>query len=176
MTFMDTPMSGGITGAHAQTLAFLVGGAESDYKHVSPLLNGMGKNLFHCGGPGSGGVAKLTNNLMLGLHMIALAEALQIGEKLGGDPKVLSDIFSVSTGRCWSVDTYNPIPGYIEGLPASKDYDGGFMVKLIMKDLRLAVESANEVGASCIETQRAFEMYSRLDEMGYSNKDFGIVY
>lgn len=92
MTFMDTPMSGGITGAINQTLAFMCGGDEADFKAVSPVLNGMGKNLFHCGGPGSGGVAKLTNNLTLGLHMIALAESLHIGEKLGADPKKLSDI------------------------------------------------------------------------------------
>ena len=124
----------------------------SPLNHNARYLVGMGKNLFHCGGPGSGGVAKLTNNLTLGLHMIALAEGLQIGQKLGVDPHKLSDIFSVSTGRCWSVDTYNPVPGYKEGVPASRNYDGGFMVKLIKKDLGLALQAAESADAVCEET------------------------
>jgi 3-hydroxyisobutyrate dehydrogenase len=162
MTYMDTPMSGGVTGAEKQTLSFMIGGRAEDLETVRPVLTSMGKNLFHCGGPGSGGVAKLTNNLILAQHMIALSESLQIGEKLGGDPKILSDIFSVSTGRSYSVDTNNPVPGYLEGVPASRNYDAGFAVKLIMKDLNLALEAAKTVGASCTETERARDMYKDI--------------
>ena len=106
----------------------------------------MGKNIFHCGGFGSGEIAKVCNNLALAIEMRAVAEGLALGEKLGMDPKKLSDIMSVSTGRCWSVDTYNPRPGVLEGVPASRDYEGGFGVSLIKKDLGLARESAEQVG------------------------------
>ena len=99
-----------------------------------------------------------------------------MGEKLGADPHKLSDIFSVSTGRCWSVDTYNPLPGYLPGVPASNNYEGGFMIRLVMKDLSLAIEAAQSVGAVSEETQRAYDMYARINELGYGDRDFGIVY
>jgi 3-hydroxyisobutyrate dehydrogenase len=170
-------MSGGITGARNGTLAFMVGAEEdSDYERSVPLLKTMGANVFHCGGPGSGSIAKVTNNLVLGIHMVAVSEALQIGVKLGGDAKKLSAIFSVSSGRCWSVDTYNPVPGVIEGTPASKNYDEGFMVKLIKKDLQLAIDAAEGAGAVCDESKIAWGYYDRLDKLGYGEKDLGFVY
>jgi 3-hydroxyisobutyrate dehydrogenase len=176
MTFIDTPMSGGILGARAGTLSFMCGGDAGHVEAGRPVLNGMGKNIFHCGEAGQGLVAKLSNNLILGINAIAVAEALAMGEKMGGDPKVLSDIISVSTGRCFAVDTYSPIPGYKEGTPACNDYNGGFMIKLIAKDMGLAITAAKEGDAISAETQRAFDIYSHMMELGYGDKDFTYVY
>lgn len=169
-------MSGGVTGAQAGTLSFMVGGDAADYKKVNAVLRGMGKNLFHCGAPGTGSVAKVTNNLILALHMIALGEALQLGEKLGGDPKKLSEIYSVSTGRSWSVDTYNPVPGFLPNVPASKNYDGGFMVKLMLKDLGLALESAKQCNGIKDSAESAHALYKKINDLGYGDKDFGFAY
>jgi len=141
--FIDSPMSGGITGAQAGTLTFMVGCDKDQFENVKLVLQGMGKNIFHCGGPGTGEIAKICNNLILGISMIATSEGLSLGEKLGMDPKVLSSILSVSTGRNWCVDTYNPRPGVLENVPSSRDYNGGFQVSLIRKDLSLALEAAD---------------------------------
>ena len=126
LLFVDSPMSGGITGAQAGTLTFMVGCEKDHFEAIKHVLDGMGKNVFHCGGPGTGEVAKICNNLILGINMIALSEGLSLGEKLGIDPKILSSIISVSTGRSWCVDTYNPRPGVLENVPSSRDYNGGF--------------------------------------------------
>ena len=104
----------------------MVGCEKDHFEAVKNVLLGMGKNVFHCGGPGTGEIAKICNNLVLGINMIALGEGLSLGEKLGIDPKVLSSILSVSTGRSWCVDTYNPRPGILENVPSSRDYNGGF--------------------------------------------------
>lgn len=176
MTFLDTPMSGGVLGARAGTLSFMCGGEAAHVESAKTVLQGMGKNIFHCGEAGQGLVAKLTNNLILGINMIAVSEALAMGEKMGGDPMVLSDIISVSTGRCFSVDTYSPIPGYKEGTPSCNNYDGGFMIKLITKDMGLAISAAKEGEAISAETQRAFDIYSHMMELGYGDKDFSFVY
>lgn len=176
MTFLDTPMSGGVLGARAGTLSFMCGGDAAHIEAGTPVLKGMGKNVFNCGIAGQGLVAKLTNNLILGINMIAVSEALAMGEKMGGDPAVLSDIISVSTGRCFSVDTYSPIPGYKEGTPSCNDYNGGFMIKLITKDMGLAISAAEEGKAISAETQRAFDIYSHMMELGYGDKDFSFVY
>ena len=119
-------MSGGITGAQAGTLTFMVGCEKDHFEPLKTVLLGMGKNVFHCGGPGTGEIAKICNNLVLGINMIATSEGLSLGEKLGIDPKILSSILAVSTGRSWVVDTYNPRPGVLENVPASRDYNGGF--------------------------------------------------
>lgn len=176
MVFMDTPMSGGIVGAQNATLTFMVGGSVENFEKARPLLLGMGKNLFHCGGPGTGEIAKLTNNLILGISMVATAEGMAIGEKLGIDPKILKDILSVSTARNWCIDTYNPRPGNIPGTPASRNYEGGFMVELIRKDLALALESCSASGAKTDMTEKALDYYRTLEKKGAGRKDFGIVY
>jgi 3-hydroxyisobutyrate dehydrogenase len=142
IVFVDSPMSGGITGAQAGTLTFMVGCDKEHFEAVKHVLTGMGKNVFHCGGPGTGEIAKICNNLILGINMIALSEGLSLGEKLGIDPKILSSIISVSTGRSWCVDTYNPRPNILENVPSSRDYNGGFQVSLIRKDLSIALEAA----------------------------------
>lgn len=146
MTFIDTPMSGGVMGALNGTLSFMCGGEKEAIERARPVLNGMGKNIFHCGPAGQGLTAKLANNLILGSNMIALSEALSIGESLGGDPMQLSDVYSASSGKGFVVDTYSPVPHYREGTPASKGYNGGFMVKLLHKDLGLAVQAAEDCG------------------------------
>lgn len=176
MTFLDTPMSGGINGAKAGTLTFMVGGEKGEMDHVRQMLLGMGKNIFHCGPSGTGGVAKLTNNLILGISMVATAEAMAMGEKLGADPKVLTDIWAVSTARCHSVDAYSPRPGVLPNVPSSNNYDGGFSVALIRKDLGLAMDAAKTVGAESDMTKNAFEFYAEIEKQGYAVKDFSIVY
>jgi 3-hydroxyisobutyrate dehydrogenase len=126
LIFVDSPMSGGIPGAINATLTFMVGCEKEHFEHVKIVLEGMGKNVFHCGGPGMGETAKICNNLILGITMIATSEGLSLGEKLGMDPKILSNIISTSTGRSWCIDSYNPRPGIMEGVPSSRDYNGGF--------------------------------------------------
>ena len=126
LIFVDSPMSGGITGAQNGTLTFMVGCEKENFETIKEMLLGMGKNVFHCGGPGTGEIAKICNNLILGINMIATSEGLSLGEKLGIDPKILSNILSVSTGRSWCVDTYNPRPGIIENVPSSRNYANGF--------------------------------------------------
>lgn len=142
LVFLDAPVSGGTPGAIAGTLTFMVGGEKEQFERAKPVMQGMGKNFFHCGKPGSGEIAKLVNNLTFAIEMIGTAEGIAMGEKLGIDPKVLSDIISVSTGRSFSVTNYNPRPGILENARSSHDYTGGFMTSLVKKDLSLAIEAA----------------------------------
>ena len=176
MIFVDTPMSGGITGAANVTLTFMVGCEKENFEAVKLVLLGMGKNVFHCGGPGTGEIAKICNNLILGINMIATSEGLSLGEKLGIDPKILSNILSVSTGRSWCVDTYNPRPGVLENVPSSRGYADGFQVSLIRKDLSIALEAAEKADAKLLFGQLAIEQYLKLEKKGYGKKDFGFVY
>jgi 3-hydroxyisobutyrate dehydrogenase len=176
MVFIDTPMSGGITGATAGTLTFMVGCEKEHFEIAKEVLLGMGKNIFHCGGPGTGEIAKICNNLILGINMIATSEGISLGEKLGMDPKVLSKILSVSTGRSWCVDTYNPRPGVLENVPSARDYNGGFGVSLIRKDLSIALQAAKQADAKLKFTQMAIDQYINLEKKGCGKKDFGIVY
>ena len=147
MVYLDTPMSGGITGARNGTLTFMVGGSAEEFETSKEVLQGMGANFFHCGEPGTGEIAKLTNNLILGISMVAASEGMAIGEKLGIDPVILQKILAVSTARNWCIDTYNPRPGILPNVPASNNYDGGFAVGLIKKDMVLALEAAHAVKA-----------------------------
>jgi 3-hydroxyisobutyrate dehydrogenase len=176
LIFVDSPMSGGITGAQNGTLTFMVGCDKENFEPVKEMLLGMGKNVFHCGGPGTGEIAKICNNLILGINMIATAEGLSLGEKLGIDPKVLTNILSVSTGRSWCVDTYNPRPGVLENVPASRNYSNGFQVSLIRKDLSIALDAAAKADAKLKFGQAAIEQYRELEKKGYGKKDFGFVY
>lgn len=174
--FLDTPMSGGITGAHAGTLTFMVGGETAHFEQAKEVLAGMGKNFFHCGKPGSGEIAKLVNNLILGITMVGVSEGLAIGEKLGMDPKILSSICAVSTSRSWCIDTYNPRPGILPNVPSSRQYEGGFQVSLIKKDLALALEAASNAKADASMTEFAIDYYRELEKKGFGNKDFGYVF
>lgn len=141
--FVDAPVSGGVAAAAAGTLAFMVGGREANFESAKVVLDAMGANIFRAGDVGAGQVAKICNNMLLAIHMSGTAEALQLGIDNGLDPKALSDIMLKSSGCNWSLEKYNPVPGVMDGVPASNDYQGGFMVDLMLKDLGLAQEAAS---------------------------------
>lgn len=170
-TMVDAPVSGGVGGAEAGTLTFMVGGSDEAFERSKSVLSIMGKNIVHCGGVGTGEVAKLCNNHVLGISMIAVCEAMNMGDKLGMDPKLLAGILNTSTARCWSSDTYNPYPGVMEGVPASRDYAGGFGAALMLKDLGLAQDAAGEQPVPMGEM--AHRLYSAMDNAGLGGIDFG---
>eukprot|EP00126_Sphaerothecum_destruens_P007526 Sdes_comp19886_c0_seq1m12213 len=175
-TFVDAPVSGGVGGAEAATLTFMVGGTQDAFTLASPYLQCMGKNIVHCGAVGNGQVAKICNNMVLGISMIAVAEGMNLGTKLGMDPKLLASIFNSSSARCWSSDTYNPVPGVIPSVPCNRDYEGGFGTALIAKDLGLAAAAATEEKIPIPFGTMAQQLYTLLCSKGLDKKDFGIVY
>ncbi|MDE0758060.1 MAG: 3-hydroxyisobutyrate dehydrogenase, partial [Pseudomonadales bacterium] len=142
ITMLDAPVSGGVGGAVAGSLTFIVGGTKADLEKVRPILEIMGNNIFHAGAAGAGQVAKICNNMLLSVLMTGTAEALQLGVNNGLDAKVLSEIMRKSSGGNWALEVYNPYPGVMDNVPAGNDYQGGFLVDLMVKDLGLAMESA----------------------------------
>ena len=142
IAFVDAPVSGGVAAANAGTLAFMVGGIDEHFAAANTVLQTMGPNTFHAGDVGAGSVAKICNNMLLAVHMAGTAEALQLGMDNGLDPKALSEIMLKSSGCNWSLEKYNPVPGVMDGVPSSNDYQGGFMVDLMLKDLGLAMEAS----------------------------------
>ncbi len=140
---LDAPVSGGTAGAEKGTLTFIVGGEERVLERARPILEKMGANIFHAGAQGAGQVAKICNNMLLAIHMTGTAEALALGVANGLDPSVLSEIMQRSSGGNWSLNVYNPYPGVMEGVPASRGYSGGFLVDLMIKDLGLAMDAAD---------------------------------
>ncbi|NYT60963.1 3-hydroxyisobutyrate dehydrogenase [Alcaligenaceae bacterium] len=172
---IDAPVSGGTGGAIAGTLTFIVGGAASDLDAAMPYLEKMGKNIFHAGAAGAGQVAKICNNMLLGVLMAGTSEALALGVANGLDPKVLSDIISKSSGRNWATELYNPWPGVMDHAPASKDYAGGFGVDLMLKDLGLAAESALHTGSSVPLGELARNLYSMHSAQGNGALDFSSI-
>jgi len=173
---VDAPVSGGVVGAEKATLTFMVGGEVKDFERAKTLLQFMGKNIVHCGGTGNGQVVKVCNNLALAIEMIGISEAMNLGVSLGMDPKILAGIFNTSSARCWSSDTYNPVPGVMEGVPASRGYSGGFGVDLMAKDLSLAVGAANRAKVSLPLGGQSLQVYNLISSQGNGNKDFGFVY
>ena len=145
---VDSPMSGGVGGATAGTLTFMVGGSDAAFSAAQPALEAMGKNIFHAGGPGAGSAAKICNNMMLAIQMIAVAEGFSLAERLGLDAQKLYDISSTATARCWSLNDYCPAPGPVPAGPSNRDYQPGFAVALMLKDLRIAMEAAQGAGAA----------------------------
>lgn len=177
MCFIDSPMSGGIMGAEKGTLTFMVGSnVDEEFERAKIVLEGMGKNIFSCGGPGTGQIAKIANNLILGINMIAAAEGMVMAEKLGIDPKKLMEILSVSTSGSWVTSAANPRPGNIEGNPASNNYQGGFQTALIRKDMALALECHDAVNSSSEFTKYALDYYTEIEKKGHGSKDFGFVF
>jgi 3-hydroxyisobutyrate dehydrogenase len=172
---VDAPVSGGTGGATAGTLTFMVGGSEAAYARVKPVLSAMGKNIVHCGDTGTGQVAKICNNLVLGITMAGVAEAMALGEALGIDPKVLGGIMNTSTGRSWSSDTYNPFPGVVETAPSSRGYTGGFGTDLMLKDLGLATEAAKGAKRPAFMGALAQQLYQAMSSRGDGNLDFSAV-
>ncbi len=158
--FIDAPVSGGTAGAAAGTLSFMVGGSAANFERARPYLEKMGKNLFHCGDVGAGQVVKIANNMLLAIHMAGTAEALALGVANGLDPKVLSDVMSKSSGRNWSLELYNPWPGVMENVPASRGYSGGFGSALMLKDLGLAAEASMASGSPIPLGELARNLYA----------------
>jgi 3-hydroxyisobutyrate dehydrogenase len=171
----DAPVSGGTGGAEAGTLTFMVGGATDVFERIAPLLRHMGKNIVHCGAAGTGQVAKICNNMLLGISMIGVSEAMNLGAALGIDPKVLAGIINTSSGRCWSSDTYNPYPGVMENVPASRGYTGGFGADLMLKDLGLATDAAKLSKQPVMMGALAQQLYQTLSAQGAGAQDFSAV-
>jgi len=175
LRMLDAPVSGGTGGAAAGTLTFIVGGEAADLEQARPLLEQMGKNVFHAGDAGAGQVAKICNNMLLGILMAGTAEALALGAANGLDPHVLSDIIAKSSGRNWATELYNPWPGVMPHAPASNGYAGGFGVDLMLKDLGLAAESAMAVKAATPLGELARSLYAMHSNGGNGQLDFSSI-
>ena len=173
--FLSAPVSGGVTGAEAGTLTFMAGGDEADLQEAEPLLRLMGGNIFHAGGAGAGQSVKICNNMLLAIHMIGTCEAFALGEALGLDAAVLSRIMQASSGNNWSLEKYNPWPGLLPSAPAARGYEGGFSVRLMHKDLGLAMAAAQHSGQAPRLGALAEEIYRRHFEAGNGSKDFSHI-
>jgi len=172
---VDAPVSGGVGGAEAGTLTFMVGGDAKDFETAKPVLQAMGKNIVHCGASGNGQVAKICNNMMLAIEMIATAEGMTLATKLGMDAKVFASIVNTSSGRCWSSDTYNPYPGVLDNVPASRGYSGGFGADLMLKDLTLVTDAAKSARHPVMLGALAQQIYQKHSIDGNGAKDFSSV-
>jgi 3-hydroxyisobutyrate dehydrogenase len=176
LAMVDAPVSGGVAGAQAATLTFMVGGADDAFERARPLLEGMGKTIVHAGGPGNGQAAKICNNMVLGASMIVVAEAFLLAEKLGLDAQKLFDISSKSSGQCWSMTSYCPVPGLVPTSPANRDYKAGFTAAMMLKDLKLAQAAARATRATTPLGAGAAAVYERFVDSGDGGVDFsGII-
>jgi 3-hydroxyisobutyrate dehydrogenase len=173
---VDAPVSGGTGGAKGATLTFMCGGEEKAFSAAKPMLEQMGKKIVHCGGSGAGQAAKICNNMILGVSMIAVGEAFALAEKLGLSHQALFDVASTSSGQCWSLTTYCPVPGPVPTSPANNDYKPGFASALMLKDLTLAQDAAKAAGAATPLGKHAQEIYKTFDSAGNGGVDFsGII-
>ncbi|KFB09794.1 3-hydroxyisobutyrate dehydrogenase [Nitratireductor basaltis] len=173
---IDAPVSGGVGGAEAGTLTFMAGGTTDAFGKAEPLLQPMAGKIVHCGDAGAGQAAKICNNMILGISMIGVGEAFVLAEKLGLSHQALFDVASTSSGQCWSLTTYCPVPGPVPNSPANRDYKPGFAASLMLKDLRLAQQAAQEAGAATPLGAEAAQLYSLFEALGNGGKDFsGII-
>ncbi|MCG6206754.1 3-hydroxyisobutyrate dehydrogenase [Rhodopseudomonas sp. HC1] len=173
---VDAPVSGGTGGAKAATLTFMAGGSEAAFAAAKPVLELMGKKIVHCGGAGAGQAAKICNNMILGISMIAVGEAFTLAEKLGLSHQALFDVASTSSGQCWSLTTYCPVPGPVPTSPANNGYKPGFAAALMLKDLNLSQEAAKSSGAATPLGSHAAELYAAFEQAGHGGTDFsGII-
>ena len=173
---IDAPVSGGTGGAKGATLTFMCGGEEKAFAAAKPVLEKMGKKIVHCGGGGAGQAAKICNNMILGVSMIAVSEAFALAEKLGLSHQALFDVASTSSGQCWSLTTYCPVPGPVPASPANNDYKPGFATALMVKDLTLAQDAAKAVGAATPLGKQTQELFKAFDASGNGGVDFsGII-
>ncbi len=176
IAFIDAPVSGGVGGAKAGTLTFIVGGSAENFQRANDVLSAMGKNLFHAGDVGAGQIAKICNNMLLSVLMVGTSEALQLGIDNGLDPKVLSEIMLKSSGRNWTLELYNPCPDVLPNVPASNSYQGGFMVDLMAKDLGLASECAQQSQSSTPMGALARNLYVQHQRQGNGKLDFSSIF
>lgn len=172
---LDAPVSGGTTGATAGTLTFMVGGTEAAFGRGRPYLEAMGRAIVHAGPAGAGQAAKVCNNLMLGISMLGVSEAFALAERLGLSAQSLFDISSTSSGQCWALTGYCPVPGPVPGSPANRDYQAGFAVDLMLKDLSLAADAVASTGAGSVLGGAARMAYARLSAAGLGGKDFSVA-
>ena len=172
---VDAPVSGGVAGSIAATLTFMVGGTDKSFAKARPFLAAMGKAVIHAGPAGSGQAAKICNNMLLGASMIATAEAFNLAIRLGLDPQVFFDISSKASGQCWSMTSYCPVPGPVPAAPSNRNYDGGFMSALMLKDLKLAMAASQATGASVPMGALAESLYQNFVNLGGAPKDFSAI-
>lgn len=173
---LDAPVSGGVGGAQAATLTFMVGGAMAAFAKAEPVLRLMGKKIVHCGEAGAGQAAKICNNMILGISMVAVCEAFVLGEKLGLSHQALYDVASTSSGQCWSLTSYCPVPGPVPASPANRAYQPGFATALMLKDMKLSQEAAGQAGAVTALGAAATDLYRAFEGEGHAGTDFsGII-
>jgi 3-hydroxyisobutyrate dehydrogenase len=176
LAMLDAPVSGGVGGAEAGTLTFMVGGTDEAFGRAEPLLSAMGRTVVHAGGPGAGQAAKICNNMILGISMIAVSEAFNLADALGLDRQKLFDVASRASGQCWSLTTYCPVPGPVPTSPANRDYAPGFAARMMRKDLKLAAEAAEAAGVATPLGHAAEDIYEAFCAAGEEGTDFsGIV-
>jgi len=174
---VDAPVSGGVGGAKGATLTFMCGGDDKAFAPAKPILEAMGKKIVHCGKAGAGQAAKICNNMILGISMIGVSEAFALAEKLGLSHQALFDVASTSSGQCWSLTSYCPVPGPVPTSPANNDYKPGFAAALMLKDLRLSQEASKAAGAATPLGAHAEEIYAAFDKAGHGGTDFsGIIH
>ncbi len=172
---VDAPVSGGIAAANGGTLTFMVGGTAEAFARAEPILAAMGKAIIHAGDAGAGQAAKICNNMLLGASMVATSEAFVLAQKLGLSAQTFFDISSKASGQCWSMTSYCPVPGPVPTAPSNRDYAGGFAAALMLKDLKLAMEAAQSVGASVPMGAQAEALYQMFAGLGGEAKDFSAV-
>ncbi|MCP4651402.1 MAG: NAD-binding protein [PVC group bacterium] len=170
------PVSGGVQGAKNGTLSFMIGSDKDQFEMLKTILQPMGKNFYYCGDFAGGQTIKICNNLCLAIQMVGFSESMALGVKLGADPKVVTEVMSTSTGRCYSVDTYNPVPGVLPNTPASRNYDNGYNNELMKKDLVIANECAESVKLDAEIGRMVRDYYIKLVDLGKEKKDMGYVY
>jgi 3-hydroxyisobutyrate dehydrogenase len=175
MPMIDAPVSGGIAAATAGTLTFMVGGAETEFARSKPILDCLGKAVIHAGAIGNGQAAKICNNMLLGISMIAVSEAFALGKKLGLDPQKLFEISSQASGQCWSLTSYCPAPGILPNVPSSRGYAAGFTTAMMLKDLRLSQIAAQSVGAATPLGAEATALYTLFNNQGQAQVDFSAI-
>ncbi|MCB9955000.1 MAG: 3-hydroxyisobutyrate dehydrogenase [Caulobacterales bacterium] len=172
---VDAPVSGGVAAATAGTLTFMVGGEQASFERAKPFLEKMGKNIFHAGAAGNGQVAKIANNMLLGISMIATCEAFNLAERLGLDAETFFKISSTASGQCWSMTSYCPAPGPVPNAPSNRDYQPGFAAAMMLKDMRLAQEAAHKAKAATPLGAQAEALYALMEAAGKDNLDFSGV-
>lgn len=172
---VDAPVSGGTAAAAAGSLTFMVGGPEAAFETAHPILEGMGKNIFHAGDAGNGQAAKIANNMLLGISMVGTCEAFNLAERLGLEAQTFFDIASKASGKNWSMTSYCPAPGPVEAAPSNRDYQPGFAVAMMLKDMKLAMDAAKEVGALTPLGTHTEQIYAELDKDGFAGLDFSGV-
>ncbi len=175
MIALDAPVSGGTGGAEAATLTFMVGGDADAFEKARPVLEKMGKKVVHCGDAGAGQVAKVCNNMILGVTMIAVSEGFLLGEKLGLSPQKLFDVVSTATGQCWAVNSYAPVPGLVPTAPSNRGFTGGFANNLMLKDMKLSQEASASAGVSTPLGAAATQLYALANAYGDGGKDFSAI-